>query len=371
LIGWYFATAGLAIRPQVLGYLLLVVELLLLQLGRTRDRRWFWGLPLLFAIWVNCHGSYSFGLLVLLVTAACGFCELRIGPIVSSAWTPATRRTLMAASVASVAALFCNPMGWRLLTYPINVLFHQHTGLANVDEWLPLSFSDPRAPGLLLILGGAGCAAAARTVEIRLEELILVSIAGVLAAQHQRMLFVFGIMAAPVVCRMLSGCWERYELKRDLPAANAVCIAIAIVVIAVSFPSQSELQSQVSKTSPVAAAEFVRKAHLRGPMLNDYWFGGYLIWALPEHKVFVDGRSDVFEWTGVLKSFSRWALLEEDPQILLDRYHIQFCVLDSGSPISRVVPYLPGWRKAYGDARASVFVRQNPAVAPPVAPKVQ
>src|SRR6185369_16841731 len=38
---WLFATVGFAVRPQMIGYLLLIVELLLLHLGRTRDVRWF------------------------------------------------------------------------------------------------------------------------------------------------------------------------------------------------------------------------------------------------------------------------------------------------------------------------------------------
>ena len=55
---WFFATSGLAIRPQMIGYLLLVLELLLIHMGRSRSPRWFFGLPPLFAVWVNCHGSF-------------------------------------------------------------------------------------------------------------------------------------------------------------------------------------------------------------------------------------------------------------------------------------------------------------------------
>lgn len=56
---WLFATTGFAVRPQMIGYLLLTIELLLVQLGRTRNPRWFFWLPPLFAVWVNCHGSFS------------------------------------------------------------------------------------------------------------------------------------------------------------------------------------------------------------------------------------------------------------------------------------------------------------------------
>ena len=56
---------GFAIRPQMIGYLLLIVELLMLHLGQNRNRRWFLGLPPLFAIWINCHGSFFRALLLL------------------------------------------------------------------------------------------------------------------------------------------------------------------------------------------------------------------------------------------------------------------------------------------------------------------
>lgn len=61
---WFFGTIGFAVRPQMIGYLLLIIELMLLHFGQTRNRRWFFGLPPLFAIWVNCHGSFFFGLVL-------------------------------------------------------------------------------------------------------------------------------------------------------------------------------------------------------------------------------------------------------------------------------------------------------------------
>jgi hypothetical protein len=357
LIGWYFGTVGMAIRPLVIGHTFVVIELLLLHLGRTRDRRWFWLLPLVFGIWVNCHGSYASGLVILVVTGACGFFDLKIGPVVSFAWAARTHRTYIWASLLSFVALLWNPEGWRLLRYPIDVLFLQHTGLANVNEWLPLPLLDIRAAGLLAILIGVAVAAAAGRVEVRLDEAILLAMVALLAVRHQRMLFLFGVVSAPIVCRLAAAMWSTRERKRDLPIANAVCMGIAVLTVALSFPTQSDLEDQVRKSSPVAAVEFIRNAHLQGPMLNDYTLGGYLMWTLPEHKVFVDGRADVYDWTGVLEEFGRWALLKEDPQLLLNKYKIQFCVLDSGAPMSHVLPYLPGWRKAYGDAQASVFVR--------------
>ena len=81
------------------------------------------------------------------------------------------------------------------------------------------------------------------------------------------------------------------------------------------------------------------------------------MWALPEHKVFIDGRGDVFDWTGVLEEYGRWATLAEDPQLLLDKRAIRFCLLRREAPLSHVIPHLPGWRLDYADDVAVVFVR--------------
>ncbi|HEV2274060.1 MAG TPA: hypothetical protein VGR96_07835, partial [Acidobacteriaceae bacterium] len=79
LIVWLFATVGLAIRPQMLGYLFLIIELILLHIGRTRNPRWFFALPPLFALWVNCHGSFFLGLILAAVFLIGSRLDLRLG----------------------------------------------------------------------------------------------------------------------------------------------------------------------------------------------------------------------------------------------------------------------------------------------------
>ena len=94
-------------------------------------------------------------------------------------------------------------------------------------------------------------------------------------------------------------------------------------------------------------------------MLNEYVWGGYLIWAAPERKVFIDGRADIFDWTGVLNEYGRWATLREDPRLLLDKYNVDYCLLRAGAPMAQVLPHMAGWRRAYHDSIAVVFVRQR------------
>jgi hypothetical protein len=173
------------------------------------------------------------------------------------------------------------------------------------------------------------------------------------------MMFVFGILAAPVVCRLLANAWDRYDPARDLRFANAVMMGVGVWIMVASFPGVEQLHRDVAKDSPVEAVDYIRQTGLTGRMLNDYVFGGYLIWALPEQKVFIDGRCDLFDWTGVLSEYGRWATLEEDPKLLLDKYHIDYCLLRKGAPQTRVLRYLPGWWKLYEDDVATILVRSK------------
>ena len=42
-----------------------------------------------------------------------------------------------------------------------------------------------------------------------------------LAIGHRRMLFVFGILAAPVVSRLIAPLWDGYDADQDHPLPNA------------------------------------------------------------------------------------------------------------------------------------------------------
>ena len=352
---WFFATVGLAIRPHLLGYLFLVIELILLQLA-TRNRRWLWLLPPLFALWVNCHGSYVFGIGVLLICWLCAFIRGNWGAVIAETMDRQGRKSLGLALLLSLLALCCNPVGIRLLLYPFNVGFQQSAALGAVDEWLPPDLRSGRTLGMIAAVIGVFAVSSLRRLQLPLRDLLVLAAAFALSLQHVRMLFVFGIVASPVICLVLAPLLGK-DNRREHPMANAMVLCAFLAAIVWHFPSPADLQKQVAKGNPTGAVEYIRRARLPGPMLNEYVFGDYLIWSLPEEKDFIDGRGDVFDWTGVLQQYGRWALLQEDPAILLDKYKIRFCLLSTRSAMTQVLPYLPGWRTVYRDDVAVVFAR--------------
>jgi hypothetical protein len=356
---WLFATIGFSIRPQLIGYLFLILELVLFDLGRKRNPRWFWGLPILFAVWVNCHGSFFLGLVVAGVLLFSSFFNFRSGSLVAHRWEPQCRGMLLLTLCLTVVALFLNPDGAKQILYPLNTILHQPVGLANSEEWQATQLTDGRGVALLAVLVCSLLITGMRRAELYWDEFLLLMLGTWLGVSHERTLFVFGILAAPILSRQLSNSWDSYNAAEDRAWPNAILIAVSVLVITLAFPSRQNLERQVEKTSPVKAVEFIKANHLSGPMINEYVFGGYLIWAAPKYPVFVDGRSDVYEWSGVLSQFGDWATLRSDPDALLQKYGVNFCLLAKNAPMARVLPLLTNWKMIYSDDNAVIFLRSS------------
>jgi hypothetical protein len=91
--------------------------------------------------------------------------------------------------------------------------------------------------------------------------------------------------------------------------------------------------------------------------LNDCGYSGDSIWALPDHPVFVDGGADADDWNSVVDEYLRWAGLESDPHILLDKYKIDLCLLTAQSPMARILPLIGPWQPVYQDDSSVVLIR--------------
>jgi hypothetical protein len=356
---WFFATVGFSLRPQLPGYLMLIFELLVIALGRTRNAKWFLALPPMFLVWVNLHGSFFFGLIVLSILLFCASIELRFGLLVSHRWTWEQRKVLAVAFGLSILALFLNPIGIEQLTYPLNTMFSQQIGLQYSSEWQPPPMSDFRVWALFGTAAMILILPLLTRCELSLDELLLMGLGFGLGVQHERMLFVFGILVMPALCRLLATAWDEHERRRNRTGLNLILIVAAMVTIAINFPTSRDLAEQVRKANPVRAMDFIRRSGLSGRMLNEYVYGGYLIWTAPERRVFIDGRADVYEWSGVFADYMDWVNLKKDPRELLEKYHIDYCLLSRAEPMVHVLPLVPGWKTIYSDDMSVVLARAS------------
>ncbi len=221
----------------------------------------------------------------------------------------------------------------------------------------PLNLLEARGLALMGVLAFVLTMVIAVQTKLSPSEWLALLFTAAMALQHVRMLPIFDSIACPIVCRLLAPYWDNYDPRLDRRGINAAMICAAAIFCIMVLPSPQQIEEQIAAREPAAAVAMMQRAGLPGPVLNEYAFGGFLMWNNPKQPVFIDGRTDIYAWNGVLREYGHWALLEEDPKLLLDRYKIQTCVLRAAAPMANVLPYLPGWKQVYKDKVAVVFTR--------------
>jgi hypothetical protein len=354
------ATVSFNLRPQMLGYLFLVLTLIALERFRQGKRRAVWALPFMMLAWVNAHGSWIIGLGLIGVYLASGLAEFRIGDIEARRWGPSDRLRLAGVFVLCACATVITPYGTVLARYPFDVAFSLPLGVANVVEWRPMPFGSPVGMVFLVALLGIVVLQVVFRLAWRLEEFTLFLFAATVTCLHIRFLLIFVPVFAPILATVLGPWVPAYKRTEDRPLLNATLMAAILAIIAWYFPSQAELRRSAGKTFPVDAVEYLDSHAVPGPMYNSYGFGGYLIWSRgPEHKVFMDGRSELYERGGVLADYLEIEDIRPNALSLLQKYGFQSCLINHDAPLATVLAALPGWQKTYEDSTSIFFVHRS------------
>jgi len=195
----------------------------------------------------------------------------------------------------------------------------------------------------------------------RLEHLALFLFGTTMACLHVRFLLIFvpffALFLSPVVARWMPD----YDRKKDKFALNALLMAGVIAAVIHYFPSRAALQGNVAKAFPVAAVEYLNHHPVPEPMFNNYGFGGYLVWARgPEHKVFIDGRGDVYERGGLLSDYLHISHIAPGALAVLRSYGVQSCLVHRDEALATLLSSSPEWQRVYTDDVSVLFVRTKP-----------
>lgn len=357
ILALVFATVSYGPRTLLFGWIFLIAELAVLH-KFPKHRRALWVLPPLFLVWVNTHGSWLIGLAVFVIYALSGCVEGEWGAIVAKRWSRRQMRTLVTVSVLSVAALFVNPYGWRLPEYPYDMAFHQKLNIASIMEWRSLDFHGGRGKIALFALLVAIVVQLARGRKWKLHEVGFLLLGLYAGFTYSRFLFLAAILIVPLMAKDLADFMPRYKPERDLHWLNAIVMAGCIAAICWKFPTNAQLRKAEAVDYPVQARTFLENFHPQGRVLNDYLWGGYMIWNVRQVPDFVDSRVDIFEHHGVFKDYIDLTQLRGSLKIL-DKYDIQYVFFSKSAPFSYLLEHTPGWTVEYKDKNAILFERSR------------
>ncbi len=307
--------------------------------GRGRA---LYALPLVMVLWANLHG----GFVVAFVFLGIAFVAELIKVVLRrpDAMPRVRLQHLGLIGLASVLAIIINPNVWNLYIYAVQT---QLSGVQQrfIVEWASPNFhlAEIRFFEAMLFLVVAGLAVV-RKVELRSFLLFLGGLA--LALQSVRHLALFVIVAVPLLADLGQQAWERVQSRvrlRPVPAnaltfwINSLVLAlVALAVVGATAPvyGQTLDGKRVARDFPVQAANLLAKNPPPGHMLNQYGWGGYLVYRLSRtgQKVFIFGDA-ALAGDALLEDYAHLIYLAPDQPRLLDRYQVNWVIFRDDDPL--------------------------------------
>jgi hypothetical protein len=384
VVSLWVALPFLGARTQLISLLGVAMTLRIVSRIQQGHGQWIWALPVLFICWANLHGGFTAGLFLFGVIVSGGLvvriCVDRWPALAASmdervlSWADLQRIGLAFGMAAAVT--FLNPYGWRLYGEIYQSLTDRFM-LDTLREWQPVSFQGwaGRAYGSYLIGLAVLVSGWYRRVE-PVRWLILVTTL-TLSLLHLRNVTLFLIVSLPLLAELLAAAAETCLrllplLKTYANGIRWIATAAAASVLLLWGPdhlsqvwrSGSDPESYFEQTDyPIEAIRWIRdhRDQVGNRLYNDYGYGGFLLWLLPEAKIFIDGRMPAWR-IGSRSIFHDYVDLNRDPTreiSLLDRYQIDWAFIPRDIPLALVLQTDPVWKVLYSDSKAVILRRRQ------------
>lgn len=352
------------VRPQLFGYVFLGSTLVALERFRQGRRRMLWVLPAIFLLWVNTHSTFIFGLMALVLYWACGLIGFRFGALEAKRWSARERIQLEVVGLLSAVALTLTPYGTRLATIPVEFLNYP-LGMRYIIEFQPLGVSDDNLGFFILLILFFLAGEIVLHPRHRLEQFVLLGVGMYFAAVHARFVELFVAAFAPLLAVLLARWLPDYEARKDKCYLNAALMATIVAGMFGFFPSKSQLHKNITRTFPAGAVNYLRQHPAPGNLFNNDFWGMYLARNLGRgQKIFIDGRSQLYEGSGVFADYIRIVNVEPPALALLGKYDVGACLIPRSAGLATLLAGSPRWHQAYQDDLSVLFVRAYPSPQP-------
>lgn len=368
VIGWGVFSFG--IRSQLAGFLFFSILLWLLSRIKERPRLVFL-VPVVMLAWANSHGgSVGLGVALVFLGVIRAIREIR------------ERGWVALVLLVAVAATLVNPFGFRIYQEA-----WRHFWAARLDrliaEWVPPT----PVFWWLTLLGGLGVLGfLGRSQKWSWALLSLAfTILGLKARRNLPFTFLlnfFLLLSLPSMKKILGAWLKKEELRNSLSYLMLVGLLSFGFFIRLPQTIDANLswQNYCEESSldyPYRAVEFLKKevsppSLLRAGGLrrtsnifNRYEWGGFLIWQLPEYKVFVDGRMPAWGTPTAKSPYTIYLeTLQTQPgwQETLREYKIDWILISPGTFMDlllRPSPEKYGWQEVFRDRISVIYERKN------------
>jgi hypothetical protein len=362
---------GYAVRPQLFSMLALV--LLIFIMCRIDRGSVAWGavIPFLFLGWVNTHGGFLAGLVVVSAASVAYVAQVAFEATAgfrSGTFLKCRRHPIvwLLLPVFAFVGTLSNPWGWRMIEWTVaSVLLPR----PNIVEWHSLGFS---LAGLVLIavmLATLWSWCFSRRPNCWWEATVLFVLA-VMALRSQRHTPLFALANLMLTPVHLADALQRFArhgqglvaaFRRPAlqwaAASMLVCAAVYAGIQSGSYPRIHPFTLEVERdVFPESAVTFISENRLTGNTITFFDWGQYVLWKLPDNPVSFDGRLDTVYSAAIMDA--HWRLYAgKDPGPALDLTRAEIALIPSSSPGADWLRSA-GWTTVYRDDLAEVLLRR-------------
>lgn len=304
LVGFPLTSVIWVLRPQIVTLFLLVVMVALLVAEQV------WWLPLLFVVWANAHGGVAFGGLVLAVITAVALVRARRRQ-------PAdVRRAVRLCFVTPLCALatVLTPLGFGVWRFVGGSLAISRTNA--ITEWQPtlplgpfeIAFWAVAIAFVVLLVRKRGRLRAPSPPSpsslsdwgwgdtVILTAALVTLPLGILMVRSTAMFLLF---AMPAASRLLG---PEFRFRRasstaassENPRLNLALLAVISLVELAGVLAIWRAPPPRMGWYPMSRGAIAAARACPEPIYNRFYDGGFLIWFVPDHPVFIDNRQDPY-----------------------------------------------------------------------------
>ncbi|MEQ1947538.1 MAG: hypothetical protein ABL995_10130 [Bryobacteraceae bacterium] len=372
-------------RPHIFTLILLSLSMWMVETDRdgTANPKRIWLLIPLSMVWTNLHGGFLVLIAVLGLTAAGNAVEALFteAPLREKDWQPAIRYAMLTAGCAAVSLV--NPYGWGLHQHVFEYL--QSTWIQNViQEFQSPSFRGENMKQFEILLFLGLIAAGELIRRRRIAEALWVLFFAYEALSSARHVPIFAAVTVPLIGVAVSGWWRSltgHMSKKSLigivnnMAAEtvqgfrrtslwpvALVIALAFIDAPVKWPKDFP-----QELFPADIVHKYEKEIFQSRLLTTDQWGDYLIFLHPEHKVFVDGRSDFYgpevgnEYIALTNGSWNW-------QKLFEKYKFNMVLLPVELPAVQLLKQRSDWRVVADDGKRILLAPRADTLVPRALP---
>lgn len=357
------ALAGLnnwSVRPQLFSYALFGLTLWLVYRWELGQKGWLWGLPLIMLVWVNLHGAFILGFLLVGSAVVVGRGQ---------------RRVLGLALLGMVVATLVTPRLWGSWEY-VWALITDPSSQQFSTEWRPpttLTWFGQLFFGWVLVFPLLIHLSPRRLTWLHWLWFIGLGWMALSGVRYVIWFVAILTLLTAYLAQPLLGHYIDKPAKEIKPLLNGFIALFFLLMSGLFLPEVRQVWSEeerppLSPNTPVEASAWLaeQQAHFAGPLWADVSFASYHVYALREYPVWIDTRFELYpteQWERYLElatAAPNWpTILEEEGfnLLMLDRENQPLLI-----QALRQTP--DQWGLCYQDEAALLFVRLNDGQKP-------